>query len=163
MKSLLIVGAGGYGQLVKELAESEYQHIDFLDDNYSKAAGRIDDLERIQNRYDGVIVAIGNPVIRERVFRQIKKPASVIHPRAVISGSARIGPGCVIEANSVINPNVSVKEGCFVCAGAIINHDAVVNKFCQIDCNAVVESGAVVPEGTKVEGCTVFKRKNIGG
>ena len=163
MKSLLIVGAGGYGQLVKELAESEYQHIDFLDDNYSKAVGRIGDLEQIQNRYDGVIVAIGNPVIRERVFQHIKRPASAIHPRAVISGSARIGPGCVIEANSVINPNVSVKEGCFVCAGAIVNHDAVVNRFCQIDCNAVVESGAVVPEGTKVGSCTVFKRNNIGG
>ena len=163
MKSLLIVGAGGYGQLVKELAESEYQHIDFLDDNYQAAVGRIDDLERIQNHYDGVIVAIGNPSVRERVYRRIKKPASVIHPRAVISESARIRPGCVIEANSVINPNVSVKEGCFVCAGAIVNHDAVVNKFCQIDCNAVVESGAVVPEGTKVENGTVFKRNNIGG
>lgn len=163
MKSLLIVGAGGYGQIVREIAEREYYPIDFLDDNHPEAVGKICDLEVLQHRYDGVIVAIGSSTIRKQVFQRIQNPVSVIHPRAVISGSARIGPGCVIEANSVINPNVSVKEGCFVCAGAIVNHDAVVNRFCQIDCNAVVESGAVVPDGTKVESCTVFKRNNIGG
>lgn len=33
MKSLLIVGAGGYGQLVKEIAElNDYEKIDYLDD-----------------------------------------------------------------------------------------------------------------------------------
>lgn len=159
MKSLLIVGAGGYGQVVREIAEKEYHPIDFLDDNHPEAVGRICDLEVLQNRYDGVIVAIGNPAIRKQIFRQIEKPVSVIHPRAVISRRAQIGPGCVIEANSVINPSASVTEGCFVCAGAVVNHDAVVSGFCQIDCNAVVESGAVVPEGTKVISCSVFKRK----
>ena len=34
MKSLLILGAGGYGQLVKEIAEIlGYRKISFLDDN----------------------------------------------------------------------------------------------------------------------------------
>lgn len=158
MKSLLIVGAGGYGQVVKEVAESEYQHIDFLDDNHPEAVGRIDALEEIQNRYDGVIVAIGNPNIRKRIFQKIEKPVSIIHPRAVVSKSAKVGLGCVIEANSVINHNADIKEACFVCAGAVVNHDAMVNGFCQIDCNAVVESDATVPEGTKVESCTVFRR-----
>lgn len=158
MKSLLIVGAGGYGQVVKEVAESEYQHIDFLDDNHPEAVGRIDALERIQNRYDGVIVAIGNPTIRKRVFQLIEKPVTVIHHKAVVSESAKIGPGCVIEANCVVNSNAVIKEACFVCAGAVVNHDAVVNGFCQIDCNAVVEFKAAVPESTKVESCTVFRR-----
>lgn len=154
----MIVGAGGYGQVVKEIADSEYHNIDFLDDNHPEAVGRIDALERIQNRYDGVIVAIGNPTIRNRVFQLIEKPVTVIHPRAVVSESAKIGPGCVIEANCVINPNAVIKEASFICAGAVVNHDAVVNGFCQIDCNAVVESNATVPEGTKVESCTVFRR-----
>lgn len=146
-----------------DIAKFEYDRICFLDDNHPEAVGRITDLELLQNRYDGVIVAIGNPAIRKKVFQRIQNHVSVIHPSAVISESAKIGPGCVIEANSVINPNAVIKEASFVCAGAIVNHDAVVNGFCQIDCNAVVESGAVVPEETKVESCTVYKRNIIGG
>ena len=38
---LLIIGAGGYGQLVREIAEltEEYEQIDFLDDAYEEAVG----------------------------------------------------------------------------------------------------------------------------
>lgn len=158
MNSLLIVGAGGYGYLVKDIAESEFEQIDFLDDNSPNAVGKISDLEKLQLDCYGVVVAIGNPTLREQIFQRVSHPVTVIHPKAVVSNSAVIQPGCVIEANSVISPNVVVKEGCFICAGAVVNHDAVVNAFCQIDCNAVVESSAVVPAGTKVESCAVFRR-----
>lgn len=162
MKSLLIVGAGGYGRLVAEIAAEEYDRVEFLDDHSLDAVGKIEDLERLQSHYDGVIAAIGNPAIRKAVFQKVKHPVTVVHPRAVVSKSAQVAPGCVIEANAVINTNATVEKGCFLCAGAIVNHDAVVQAFCQIDCNAVVESASVVPEGTKVESCTMHKR-NLKG
>lgn len=160
MKSLLIIGAGDYGQLVKELAETCcYEKIDFLDDNSLLAVGKVDHLETIQRDYDGAIVAIGNPAIRKKIFERVENPVTLIHPSAVISISAEIGKGCVVEANAVINVAACVEDGSYVCAGAVINHNAAVHKFCQIDCNSVVKAGAEVPEGTKTLSCTVWKKK----
>lgn len=156
---LLIVGAGGYGRLVGEIAElAGFSSVDYLDDNSPLAVGKIDELEKIEGNYNGSIVAIGNPEIREKIFRRLKRPISVIHPKVVMSKSATIGSGCVIEANAVINSEAIVGNGVFICAGSVVNHNSVVGDFVQIDCNAVVARGAEVPKGHKVESCLVFKK-----
>lgn len=157
--NLLIIGAGGYGLLVKEIAGLAcFSKVDFLDDNSSLAIGKIDEIEEIEDRYDGSIVAIGNPKIKEKIFRRLKKSTTIIHPTAVVSKSAQIGVGCVIEANTVINSEAVVKDGSFICTGAVVNHNSIVNEFCQVDCNAVGVMGAEVPKGHKVESCTVLKK-----
>lgn len=157
---LLIIGAGGYGRLVREIAElNGYDSIDFLDDNSELAVAKVDELDFIQKQYDGAIVAIGNPEVREKIYKRIAKPVSVVHPSAFISKSAVVGNGCVIEANAVINSETIVKNGTFICSGAVVNHNSVVNEFCQIDCNAVVAAGANVPAGTKLFSCTVWNIK----
>lgn len=153
---ILIAGAGGYGRLVRDISEDLGYNVDFIDDNSPLAVGKVDEIEMMEDSYDGSIVAIGDLKIKETVFRRLKKPITIIHPTAVVSKTAKIGRGCVIEANAVINSEAEVKEGSFICAGAIINHNATVNEFCQIDCNAVVAVGAEVPRGTKVQSCTVF-------
>ena len=154
---LLIVGAGGYGLLVREMAEAQGYKVDFLDDNSPLAVGKVENLEKIEGEYDGSIVSIGNPEIKQKILRRMKNLVTLIHPTACVSVSAVIGTGCVIEANTVVNSNAVVNDGSFICAGAVVNHNAVVGKFCQIDCNAVVAVGAKVPESTKVQSCTVFK------
>lgn len=158
MKSLLIIGAGGYGWVVKEIALlNGYKEIDFLDDNSHMAVGKIEDMDRLQEQYDGAIVAIGNPDIRKNVFERIVKPVTVIHPTAVVSPTAKVGQGCVIEANAVINTAAELNKSSFVCAGAVVNHNSIVGEYSQIDCNAVVVAGADVPSGTKVQSCTVYR------
>lgn len=160
---LLIVGAGGYGQLVKEIAEMTemYEQIDFLDDNYKDAIGKLSDLINIQDDYDCSVIAIGNPILREKTFLQLKKPITILHPGALISKSAVIGRGCVIEANAVISANAIIKDGTFVCAGAVVNHNAIVSEFCQVDCNAVVSAGAILPKGAKLNECSVCKTSEV--
>ena len=156
MRSLLIVGAGEYGQMVKELAESiGYEKIDFLDDNNEIAVGKIEDLEKIQDSYTECICAVGNNNFRKEVLNRITNKATIISKDAVVYDTAIIGKGCIIEAGTVISTDAVVDEGCLICAGAIINHNSRVNKYCQVDCNAVVKG--VVPEGTKVECCTLWK------
>ena len=42
-KKILIIGAGGHGRVVKEVAEAcGYKKVDFLDDNSSDAIGKMD-------------------------------------------------------------------------------------------------------------------------
>ena len=152
MKSLLILGAGAYGRLVKELAELRgYTEIDFLDDCCPYAVGQMDELDTLQDIYDGAVVAVGNPEVRARYLKQLRHPVTLIHPSAVISKSAKIGKGVIVEALAVVNSEAIVKDGCLICAGAVINHNSAVGICCQINCNAVVASYADVPDGTKVD------------
>ena len=65
MKSLLIIGAGGHGQVVKEIAQDlGYERIDFIDDHNSRAIGKIKDLENFKE-YQNAFVGIGNNKLRD--------------------------------------------------------------------------------------------------
>lgn len=159
MESLLIIGAGSYGMLVKEIASLVgYKTIVFLDDMNPCAIGTIGALEDVQEKYDGAIIAVGNCEIREKLLGQVLHPVSLIHPHAWVSPSAVVGKACVIEAGAVVNAYTEIGDSCFVCAGAVVNHHAVIESYCQIDCNAVVESMARVKRKTKVESCSVYHR-----
>ena len=160
MKYLLVIGAGGYGRNVKEIAAAcGYEEVDFLDDGNPAAVGTTDQLERFQSMYERCVVAVGNPVVREALAARIQNPGTLVHPTAVVSPSAELGSGCVIEANAVVGCGAKVGAFSYVCAGAVVNHDATVGAYCQVDCNAVVASGTKVPAGTKVCSCTVWTEK----
>ena len=111
MKSLLIIGAGGYGQLVREIAiANEYEKIDFLDDANSIAVGKVNDLDEYQANYDGCVIAIGNPTIRSQIAKRVTKIITLIHPDAIVSPSAKISEGCIVEAGVIINTNVCISK-----------------------------------------------------
>ncbi len=48
---LLILGAGEYGQLVKELAQNKYRRISFLDDKSEVAIGKLEDYNKFVGKY----------------------------------------------------------------------------------------------------------------
>lgn len=161
VRSLLIIGAGEFGQLVKELAELQgYEKIAFLDDNSGLAIGKTADYQKFTKEYSHFIVAIGNPVVRRNVVEMLEPCftlATIMHPTAVISPSAQIEKGCVIEAHTVINTGTKVGKACLINAGSVVNHNSIVSDYCQVDCNAVVAADAIVPEYTKVTSCSVWK------
>lgn len=146
---LLILGAGEYGQLVKELARNKYTTIDFLDDNSEVAIGKLDDCRKFVGEYEA-IVAIGNNDVRLVWIEKLQEVGFIIpiliSPQAYVSPSAIIETGCIIEPMAVINVNAKVEKGSIVFVGAVINHNAMVRKGCHIDCNAIVGADAVVPE-----------------
>lgn len=164
-KKLLIIGAGQYGKLVREIAAmtEQYDRIDFIDDNSDIAVGKVEEIDKYKDEYGFAIVAIGNPDIKEKMTDKLLDCGyvieTIIHPKAYVSPSSNIGIGCVIEANVVINTESVIHDGVFVSAGAVINHNSVVNSFSHIDCNAVVESNSVVPEKIKIHSCEVFNSK----
>ncbi len=154
MKSLLIIGAGGHGQVVAECAEvCGYEKIDFLDDNYADAVGGIDQLEEVVDKYNGVIVSIGNNEIRRELIRRVQISNTslpvLIHPRAFVSPTATVGSGSIVLPGAVIHTNANIGIGCIISIGALIDHDAVVEDFSHINTGAIVEAGKRA--GGKVE------------
>lgn len=156
--NLLIVGAGAYGYVVKEVAEATgmFDLISFADDNCQRddVAGTTHMLESLSDRYRYAIVAIGNPQVRMDIFGRLEKAGYempvLVHPDAYVSLSAKIGRGTVIEPMAVVHSNANVGNGCLICAGSIVNHNADIGDFCQIDCNAVIGAAASVPARTKI-------------
>ena len=154
MKSLLIIGAGGHGQVVAECAEAcGYEKIDFLDDKHPDAVGRIDQADGLSVGYDGVIVSIGNNGIRRELIERLEASRAplitLIHPRAYVSPRASVGSGSIVLPGTVIHTNANIGKGCIISIGALIDHDAVVEDFSHINTGAIVGAGKSV--GGKVE------------
>lgn len=163
MKRLLIIGAGGHGQVVKEIAETcGYETIDFLDDNSPNAVGKINETSYKAPDYDGVIVGIGNNAIRRRITEQLEKveginTVTLIHPTAFVSSSAIIGKGTVVEPHAIINANCKVGEGCIISVGSILDHDSSIGYFSHINAGAICMAGSNVKALTKVNAREIIK------
>ena len=163
--NLLILGAGGYGQVVKELAEDtgKFDKVDFLDDNSPLAIGKISESKKFLKDFPFAIIAIGNPEIRQKLYKEIEKIGfeivSIISDKSYISSSAKIGKGCVIEPFATVSANSAIGNGVFLCAGSAVGHNAVVNDFCQIDYNGVASVGAVLPSNTKIIAGSAYRNQ----
>lgn len=164
-KKLLILGAGQYGHVAMETAKAMgiFEEIAFLDDRDPHAVGRLADFSLLKQSYGCAVVAMGNPTIRLYWLNELEQAGFeipvLVHPRACIAPSARLGKGTIAEPMAVVNTEAVVETGCLLCAGCVVNHNARVLPGCQVDCNAVVSSNAVVPQGTKVQSCCVFKKE----
>lgn len=161
--NLLILGAGQYGMLVREVAMStgRFENIDFLDDASDIAIGSIDTYEKFKDEYKCAFVAIGNSSVRSELLHKLDNAgyelAVIISPNAYVSPSAAIGGGSIVEPMAVVNTGAVLGTGCLVCAGAVVNHNAAVGDCCQIDCNATVSARSSVPGGTKVDSGCIYK------
>ena len=172
-KNLLILGAGQYGVMVKEIAEAMgvFDRIAFLDDSYSdchpreggdllELIGTFQDLPKFAAEFRYGFVAIGNPELRRKLTEQLRynciTPAILVHPAAYVSPRAQLQKGCCIEPNATVQAGTVVAAASFVSSGAVIRHNAFIGEFCHVDCNAVVESLAIVPAGTKIPCNSVY-------
>ncbi len=162
--NLLIIGAGGHGAVVKEIAElsGRYEKIDFIDDNLKPGAvGPIANLDQYVNEYEECIVSLGNNQLREALLEKVVnlgyKVPVLIHPRSYVSPTASISAGTVIEANAGVNSNSRIGRGVLISLGASIDHNAVVEDYAHIDCGAVVNTNATVSKGSHLESCSVAR------
>jgi len=168
-RNLIILGSGGHGHVVKEIAESMgiFEKIDFLDDNPNciESIGLCSDNEKFIKDYTYAIPAFGNNKLRMEWIEKLENNSfevpTLIHPTAYISPSARVDSGSVIAAKAVINTNTKVEKGCIVSVASIIDHDAIINCGCHIDCGAVVKSYCFIAPLSKINSDEVIKCDNL--
>ena len=161
-KHLLILGAGGHGKVVREVAQSlkendrpKYEVIEFLDDHASEAIGKISELEAFAGEFEEAFCGIGNNEVRKSLLEQAEKVGFqipvLIHPTAYISPSALIEQGTVIEPKAIVNANSVVKAGCIISVGAIIDHDVVVGSCAHVNAGAICKAGSMIEACRKLE------------
>ena len=144
--NLLILGAGGHGEVVRELAQGlgVFRKIAFLDDDPAKnqAIGRCADLARFVDEYPVAIPSVGDRAVRMRWLEELGRAGYVlpvlIHPTAVVSPNATIGYGTVVEARATVGPGAVVGKGCIISSGATIDRNVTIPDGTHIDCGRVV-------------------------
>lgn len=147
---LIIIGAGGHGKVVADIAiKNQFEVLGFLDDDTSKInngkykiIGTVHDMDNISKNIDismnkiYFFVAIGNNKTRENIAKLLEQKGLnqtiLIHPSAVIDETVDIGEGTVVMANAVINAECKVGKGCIVNTSSSIDHDCIIGDFVHI-------------------------------
>ncbi|HEY0777081.1 MAG TPA: acetyltransferase [Gemmatirosa sp.] len=181
---ILIWGGGGHGRVVADLArELGHRIVGYVDRDADKVGqvvepggGRVVMAE--QPFLDGiargepypcdatlVALAIGDNAARLAAVARLNPPtvSTLVHPTAVCSPSARIGPGTVVFACAVVNASATVGTAAIVNTGAIVEHD------CVLDDGAHLSPGAVLGGAVRVgyaawigAGATVIPGVRVG-
>ena len=140
-KKLIILGAGGHGKILDDIALlNGYEEIYFLDDNYKKEypyriLGKINTFADYIDDYN-FIIAIGNNKIRQSLFKLIYNAngeiINLIHPNAIIAADVQLERGIAIMAGCVVNSGAVIKNGCIINTSVSIDHDTVIGEFVHI-------------------------------
>lgn len=154
---LLILGAGGHGRAVADLAsECGWTVAGFTDlAPGPDVLGRDDDVAALTGAgtIDAAVVGVGNTALDRRValFQFLKASgvtvATLVHPRAVVSRSCRLGEGVVLFPGGVLGASVEVGDNAVIYSGVIAEHD------CRIGAHAYLAPGVVLCGGVTVEAC----------
>lgn len=157
MKRVLIVGAGGHGQVVADIllvaqaSGSPLVPIGFVDDaaeRHHKTVRNLPIYGKVNQyrdvRFDEVILAIGNNLIRSQFFASFQAVGvnigTAIHPSAIISGDVTIGPGTIVCAGVVIN------------TGSNIGANVILNTSCSVDHHNFVDNHVHIAPGARTGG-----------
>lgn len=159
MKKLLILGAGGYGKTVADVAHQLgcYSKIAFLDDTKSGAdiLGTCEEFGMFCDESTDIYPAFGNNEIRmawiERLMQEEIPVPTIVHPTAYVSPRAKLGMGTVVLPKAVVNTGVSVEEGCLINIGVLIDHDCIIEKGAHLCAGVIVKAENRIAAGAKLE------------
>ncbi len=190
MKRLIIIGAGGHGKVIADIAlKNGYTDIFFADDNSTGDCVGFPiictskELEKENDGETEFVIAIGNNNIRKKIgMAHSLDYATLVHPSASVGINVKLGTGTVVMAGAVINACTVIGDHCIVNSNAVVEHDNVLEDYVHISPNAAlggmvcvgacthVGIGASVKNNVKIcpdsvigAGATVVKDINFSG
>lgn len=170
-KKLVIIGAGGHGGVIADLARlAGYGEIGFLDGSLTEHRefpvwGTVEDYPRYLAEAD-FFIAVGGNLTRKRLFELLNDEgaswATLIHPAATVAESATVGQGTAIMAGAVVNPYAAVGNGVILNTCSSVDHDCRVGDFVHIAVGAHLCGTVTVGDGCFVcAGSTVINNVSI--
>lgn len=179
MKNLIIIGAGGCGREVLQIAKDvnrlhpTWNIKGFLDDRADALDGLRCDVTVIGSTEsyvpqpdDQFVCCIGNSEVRKAIIDKMSEKGAefvnVIHPTSLIADSALLGKAVILYPYSIISDNAEIGDGCIVNMHSTIAHDSKLGEYCTISAHCDVTgmctvgarvfmgSGARMVPGSKV-------------
>lgn len=157
-KTLLILGAGGHGKAVAEatLLCGQWQHVLFVDGRWPQlqesfglpVLANMANLTKVAKQAQAAIAAVGDNIVREAWVAAIAKAnlplATVVHPSACVSLSAKIGAGSAIMALAMVGVDAKVGQAVIINANATLDHDASLGDFAHLGVGVQISGGVHV-------------------
>lgn len=140
-KKLIIYGVGKLAEYAGYVfqEDSNYNIVAYcIEENYLRANPQLPDVESFENLQGDLLkndtflfVAVGNNIIRERIFSIAKqkgyKLATYISSKASTWSNLKIGENCFIGEGSIIQPFVEIKNNSFL-FGARLGHHCIIGE-----------------------------------
>jgi sugar O-acyltransferase (sialic acid O-acetyltransferase NeuD family) len=174
-KKLAIIGAGGHGKVVGEIALlNQYENIHFFDDKINVIKnfpfiiiGNLLQLKDHLKDYDDFFVAIGDNEARHKMILWLREEkvniVSLTHPKSTISKLSSIGIGTCVMANAAVNPGTHIKEGVIINTSSSIDHDCVIEDYSHISPNCSLSGNVSIGKFTHLgTGTSVHPGIHIG-
>lgn len=177
--SCAVFGGGGHARVLIDalLASGAGRPAAVLDPDRSLHGGNLlgvpvigGDDARLPSGITHFVVGLGstaNGAPRRRLYALALsrglKPLTVVHPGAVVSRFARLGPGCAVFAGAVVNAGAVLGANAIVNTGAIIEHDCVIGDHAHVATGARLAGAVAVGDGAHVGvGASVRQGIRIG-
>ena len=158
MSRLVIIGAGGYGLSIADIAMQlgSYSSVSFLDDTTGV------DIEGICDSFISYIdedtffyPAFGSNALRSEWIKRLDEAgcqlASFVHLGAYVSPTCQIGRAVVIMPNAAVATGTCLEDGVIINIGAIVDHGCRVGRCSHIAPGAIVKAENNIPAFTKIE------------
>lgn len=161
MKKLAIIGAGGHGKVVADLAGLlGWDSISFFDaawrgklsDPRWPLVGDTSTFIEKSIEFDGFLIAIGNCEVRWNEFSKIKNSTTPLitltHPNSTVSQYSKVGEGTVILAGSVVNTDAVIGKACIINVGATVDHDCNLGNSVHVAPGAHISGGVTIGDAS---------------
>ena len=175
MKNLIIIGAGGMGRTIFDIAKesigygSEFIIKGFIDDNvnaldgfknYPPVIGKISDY--IPDENDVFTFSIGGEARRKCIDSLVDKDAkfiNLIHNSARIGTNVKLGIGNIIAAFTSLGADCIVGDYNMIQSYTVIGHDAVIGDYNRIDTHVTCVGGIRINNETTIHTGAVINHK----
>jgi UDP-perosamine 4-acetyltransferase len=176
----VVIGGGGHATMVLEALrlQGKVRIVGVTDPDRGRKSvagvpvlgddGILDQARRLKIRCFSVGVgSVGDNRPRAQLYRRAiesgLKPVQAIHPSAVVSPRATVGPGTMIFPRAVVNPGSELGANVIVNSAAVVEHDVRIADHAHVCPGAVLCGGVHVGEGAFIgAGAVVIQGVRIG-
>lgn len=170
---MVIIGTGGIakdmvGSLTRDFRNSFFyffnDRLEDTDEIFVNKFPIIKTKEGLINHFktheNGFIVAIANPLIRERMNKKIMDWGGamvnvIANEDCSVSEFAKLSKGIIIQPGCIISSDVTIGNGVFVNSGVIIGHDANIGAYCSLGPGARILGGVTIGDYSYI-GCNAI-------
>lgn len=161
-----LYGASGHAKVVLDIARQAYYDVPcMIDDDLQ--VNEIAGLPVVHSAegLSPIIVTIGDCKIRRKIVERLgdREYLTVVHPKAILADSVKLGFDTVVMAGAILNPYASVGNHCIINTGASLDHDVKIGNFVHIAPHCTLCGEVEVGDGTWVgSGTTIIQGIHIG-
>ncbi|MAJ45809.1 MAG: hypothetical protein CBC35_00645 [Planctomycetes bacterium TMED75] len=164
MSQLFIIGAGGHGCVLAELASkfvgdlrADWTTVILLDDQRNRPAleigiavsGKSSELKTSVGTGDSFLIGLGNNRRRMQLLHTMRSscaPATLVAPDAHVSPSCTIGPGTVVMPGAIVQTGATIGEGCILNSGCVIEHGVTLESGVHVAPGACIGGDVTIGE-----------------